>query len=234
MRAVLRGRRQSRSQSPIVHPDAGGPVDPRFRRDGRAHQAERPRGAVASRSLSPLARCRTQQDAEGARNGYKSQASAPGSEPSASARPKHTENSNALSSATPWVARRETTASSRRPQPPIEIGTSTTPIMTVNKTAASGSGSARPCDPSNRPDDDNGERVEERSSAQDQRPLPPEQTATDVCGQRCEPTGISPPSKRRNDLRCEQEAKRANEDQRAVHDEHHIAISAQCSEARRQ
>ena len=50
------------------------PVDPRFRRDGRVYQAERPRGAVASRSLS---RCRTQQNAERARNGYKSQASAP-------------------------------------------------------------------------------------------------------------------------------------------------------------
>src|SRR5262249_51668630 len=46
-------------------------------------------------------RCHTQQNAERARNGYKSQASAPGSEPSASARPKHTENSNALSGATP-------------------------------------------------------------------------------------------------------------------------------------
>src|SRR5262245_863790 len=37
------------------------------------------------------------------------------------------------------------TASSRRPQPPIEIGMSTTPIMTVHKTTTSGSGSARPC-----------------------------------------------------------------------------------------
>ena len=74
------------------------PVDPRFRRDGRVYQAERPRGAVASRSLS---RCRTQQNAERARNGYKSQVRAPGSEPRASATPKLTENSNALSGATP-------------------------------------------------------------------------------------------------------------------------------------
>src|SRR6266851_9613057 len=62
-------------------------------------------------------------------NENKSQASAPGSEPIASARPKHTENSSALSGATPWAPRSETTASSRRPQPPIEIGRATAPVM---------------------------------------------------------------------------------------------------------
>jgi hypothetical protein len=56
----------------------------------------------------------------------------------------------------------------------------------------------------------------------------------DICGQRCEPAGISPPSERQNDLGCYQETKRASEDQRSVHDKHHIAISAQRSEARRE
>ena len=39
----------------------------------------------------------------------------------------------------------EITATSRRPQPPIEIGTSATLIMTVNRIAASETGSSRPC-----------------------------------------------------------------------------------------
>src|SRR5262249_36324629 len=75
----------------------------------------------------------------------KTQTTPPGKKQTASATPKHTENSNAFSGATPWAPRSETTASSRRPQPPIEIGTATTPIMTTNKTIASGSGSTRPC-----------------------------------------------------------------------------------------
>src|SRR6516225_8279011 len=85
----------------------------------------------------------TERRADG--NGNKIQTSAPGRKPTASARPKHTENSSAFSGATPWAPRSETTASSRRPQPPIEIGRATAPVMTTNKTIASGSGSARPC-----------------------------------------------------------------------------------------
>src|SRR5262249_56384979 len=78
--------------------------------------------------------------------------------------------------------------------------------------------------PSDRPDDENGERVDETSNAQDHGPLRAEDNAMDVCSQRCEPAGISPPSKPRNDFRRKQETKRASEEQRAVHDEYHIAI----------
>src|SRR5215813_15089077 len=45
--------------------------------------------------------------------------------------------------------------------------------------------------PSDRPDDDNGERMDETSDAQDQEPLRPEKNAIGVCGQRCDPAGIS-------------------------------------------
>src|SRR6266403_4352423 len=85
--------------------------------------------------------------------------------------------------------------------------------------------------PSDRPNDDNSERVNETSNGQDYGPLRSEKNAMDVCGQCCEPPGVSPPSERRNDLWCEQETKHASEDQRAVHDEYHIAIFAQRSEA---
>src|SRR6266403_2100184 len=85
--------------------------------------------------------------------------------------------------------------------------------------------------PSDRPNDDNGERVNETSNGQDYGPLRSEKNAMDVCGKCCEPPGVSPPSERRNDLWCEQETKHASEDQRAVHDEYHIAIFAQRSEA---
>src|SRR5215469_18421863 len=53
---------------------------------------------------------------------------------------------------------------------------------------------------SNRPNDDNGECMDETSNAQDHGPLRPEKNAMDICGQRCEPPGISPPSERQNDL----------------------------------
>jgi hypothetical protein len=54
-------------------------------------------------------------------NEYNSQHSAPGSDPTASVSPKHTENSKAFSGATPKLPSRETTAN--KPQPLIEIGT---------------------------------------------------------------------------------------------------------------
>src|SRR5262249_1001350 len=84
---------------------------------------------------------------------------------------------------------------------------------------------------SKRPNDDNGECLDETSNAQDHGPLRPEQDTMDVCGQGCKPPGISPPSKRRNDFWCEQEAHRASEDQRRVYDEYDVAVSAQRSKA---
>src|SRR5262249_43278821 len=75
--------------------------------------------------------------------------------------------------------------------------------------------------PSYRPNDNNGECVNETSNAQDQGPLRPEKNAMDVCSQCCEPAGIAPPSKWRNDFRRKPETQRASKDERAVHDEYH-------------
>src|SRR5262245_54831302 len=86
---------------------------------------------------------------------------------------------------------------------------------------------------SEQPNDDNGECLDDTSNTQDHGPLRSEQDTMDVGGQGCKPAGVSPPSKRRSDFRYEQEAQRASEDQRAVHDEYHIAVSAQRSKAGR-
>src|SRR6516225_10985287 len=79
---------------------------------------------------------------------------------------------------------------------------------------------------SERPNDNNGECLDETSNAQDHGPPRSEQNMMDVRGQCCKPAGIPPPSKRRRNFRCEQETQRADEDQRAVDDEYHVAVSA--------
>src|SRR5262245_26604958 len=86
---------------------------------------------------------------------------------------------------------------------------------------------------SERPNDDNRECLDETSNAQDHGPLRSEQDTMDVRGQGCKPAGISPPSKWRNDFWCEQETHRPSGDQRTVHDEYHIAVSAQRCKAGR-
>src|SRR6266851_3751684 len=62
---------------------------------------------------------------------------------------------------------------------------------------------------SERPNDGNGECVDETCNAHDHGPLRSEQNPVDVHDQRCKPAGISPPSKRRRNFRCEQETQRA-------------------------
>src|SRR5262249_59598505 len=67
--------------------------------------------------------------------------------------------------------------------------------------------------PSDRPNDANGGGVNETSNGQDYGPLRSEENAMDVCGQCCEPPGVSPLSERRNDLWCEQGTKHASQAQ---------------------
>src|SRR5262245_41735726 len=56
-----------------------------------------------------------------------------------------------------------------------------------------------------RPTAGKGDGVAATCKAQDHGPLRSEQTTMEIRGQRCEPAGISPPSKRRCNFRREQE-----------------------------
>src|ERR1051325_146426 len=73
------------------------------------------------------------------------QATAPGSDAAILASPKYIENTSARSGVRPWLPNRETIASSRSPQPPTVKGTSATPIITANRTAASAGDNGKPC-----------------------------------------------------------------------------------------
>src|SRR6516165_6927224 len=73
------------------------------------------------------------------------QATAPGNETRMFVKPKYMEKTSARSGVSPKLPNNETIASSRRPQPPTVNGTSATPTITANSTAASAGDKASPC-----------------------------------------------------------------------------------------